>query len=258
MTELAQLQERFMAYVQHASDGIGADIHAVSNDERSRRLSIYYNAYRIRLRGSIEVDHPALGIYLGDEGFERMATAYIDSHPSTYTSLRHFCDQLPKFLRRNRPFSDIGILSHLAEFERLLMDVFDAADSSPANFDALSTLPVERWPSLKFELHPSVRLYVTAWNSVEIWRAIKSEQRPPEAARSDSQAWLLWRNTDRLTEFRSLNIEEYTALSHAQHGQTFAALCESQMEWATDDEIAGRVLGLLRKWFDAGLIVHAG
>ena len=220
MTELAGLQERFLAYVQHANEDIVSDIHASSDEERLRRLSIYYNAYRIRLRGSIEVDHPTLGIYLGDDGFEQMATAYIDSHPSEQTSLRHFCDHLPEFLRHNEPFSAVGILSHLAAFERLLMDVFDAADSNSVNFDVLSALPAERWPAITLELHPSVRFYVTSWNSVEIWRAIKSGQQPPTAAESDNRAWLVWRNHDRLTEFRSLTVAEYTALLEAQNGRS--------------------------------------
>ncbi len=244
-----------MAYVQRANESIVDDIDATSDEHRARRLSIYYNAYRIRLRGSIEVDHPALGVYLGDDGFETLAAAYIDTHPSDQTSLRHFCDHLPDFLRHNKPFSDFGVLSQLAEFERLLMDVFDAADSDAQPMDNLTSIPATQWPSIKLLFHPSVRLYVSSWNSVEIWRAIKANQKPPEALQSENQAWLVWRNFDRLTEFRSLAADEYAALSNALDGVAFAGICESQLEWSAETIVAQNVLDMLRMWFTAGIVI---
>jgi len=254
VTGLSQLQSRFMQYLRYADDAIVADIDASSGHERERRLSIYYNAYRIRLIGSIETDHPVLGVYLGDYRFEQMARSYIAAHPSTQTSLRHFCDQLPGFLGKQEPFKEISILSQLAMFERLLLEVFDAADATVDNIDTLSTLTAEQWPDLTLRIHPSVRLHVTQWNDVEIWRAIKAEQDPPVASQGDNRAWLLWRNREQLTEFRSLAMDEYTMLCGALNGANFSTLCEAQLEWHKDTAVAERAFSLLRSWFEAGII----
>jgi hypothetical protein len=258
MLKLNELQSRFMDYLLHADESIAEEIASDTSHERARRLSIYFNAYRIRLRGSMEIDHPVLGIYLGDEGFEQMVTAYINAQPSTQTSLRHFCDRLPDFLRQHSPYQEIGELAPLAEFERMLMDVFDAADSPVDSMDSLISLPPEQWPSMRLDFHPSVRIYQTPWNCVEIWRAIKAGEAPPQASQGDSQAWLLWRNTERLSEFRSLPMDEYVTLEHALRGVAFAGICEALLEWHEEHEVAQRAFALLNIWLSTGLIASVG
>lgn len=255
MADLGALQRKFVDYLRHADMTIADDIVGGTSEERARRLSIYYNAYRIRLRASIETDHPVLGVYLGDDGFERMAAAFIDQHPSCETSLRHFCDALPDFLRLQAPFSGIGMLAELARFERLLMEAFDAADADQAGDDFLSSLPAEQWPGLVLQLHPSVHSYVSSWNSVDIWRAIKAERTPPDAQQGEKSAWLLWRNRELLTEFRSLSVDEYSMLVSVLNGECFAQVCESMLEWHREDQAAARVLSILRDWIGSGLIV---
>lgn len=254
MNELMALQQRFLDYLRHGTEEVVNDVVGANPDECARRLSIYYNAYRIRLRTSIETDHPVLGRYLGDDGFEQMATAYVDAYPSTHISLRNFCDRLPEFLRKHPPFADHPVLSEIAMFERLLMDVFDAADAPRLEASFLSALPAERWPELTVAYHPSVRCFVTPFNGVEIWQAIKAERDPPEAAQSEPKAWLLWRNPERLTEFRSLAVDEYIALKMAMDGASFAELCEMLLEWHSETEVAQRALSILRGWLDEGLV----
>ncbi len=255
MTGLSTLQRKFLDYLQHADMSIATDIAASTDDECQRRLSIYYNAYRIRLRGSIETDHPVLSVYLGNDGFERLATAYISKHPSAETSLRHFCDALPEFLRQQSPYSEIEVLAQLAMFERLLMDAFDAADAAPLTSDFFSSLAPEQWPQLTLRLHPSMRIFVTDWNCIDIWRAIKAERVPPDAQQNNHRAWLLWRNQERLTEFRSMAVDEHAMLQSIVRGENFAAICTVMLEWTGEDAVADRVLSHLRRWIDAGLIV---
>ena len=256
MSELAALQRRFLDYIRCADAAIEADVVGETSKARARRLSIYYNAYRTRLRDSIDTDHPVLGRYLGDDLLEQMAAAYIDAHPSAYTSLRHFCNELPEFLRENEAFAAHGVLSDLAAFERLLMDVFDAADTTRRDVGFLPTLKPDEWPELTLFFHPSVRVFATEWNCVEIWQAIKGEQEPPEARIGAGQNWLMWRNRERLTEFRSLSVDELTMLESARSGATFAAQCESLLAWHAEADVAPQALALLRRWLRDGLITE--
>ena len=255
MSELRRLQEGFLHYLRHGEDAIEADIIGKDGQECRRRLSIYYNAYRIRLRAGIEMDHPVLGRYLGDEGFDTMAAAYIDAHPSAYRSLRHFADRLPVFLRETKPFSGHPVLSEIAAFERRLLDVFDAADDAPLAPSVLASLPADRWPALTFRFHPSLHDFVTEWNAVEIWQALTNDNDPPDAVRSDGQAWLMWRSRERLSEFRSMTVDEYQLLTAARDGANFAELCESLLEWHAEDDVAARALSILRVWLSHGVVV---
>lgn len=255
MSELRELQSRFLSYLRDADAAIEADIAGSSSAECSRRLSIYYNAYRVRFRDSIDTDHPVLGLYLGDDLFDRMASAYIDACPSRFTSLRHFCDQLPAFLAREEPFAAYPVLADIARFERRLMDAFDAADAPRHANTFLKTLAPEQWPELRLQFHPSVLRFETSWNSVEIWRALKADREPPEARSGDRHVWLIWRNRSRLTEFRSLPVDEHAALSSALDGASFATVCEVLLQSYEEARVATRALELMRSWFDAGLLV---
>ncbi len=200
-----------------------------------RRIQIYADAYRIRLRECIEVDHPILGQYLGDELFDRMVEGYIRAFPSTFSSLRHFADNLPEFLGQQFPFKDCPILSDIARFERLLLFAFDAAESKRANIADLQAIPTHKWPEMTIRLHPSVQLFPTPWNVVESWRALKQKQTPPDAIEGKENVWLLWRNSEQLTEFKSLDDSEHSMIMGVLNGEPFSTLCESivlsNMKW---------------------------
>lgn len=261
MNDLQSLQRHFLAYLQHADVSIKGEISDAKDTDRAKRLSIYYNAYRSRLRGSIEVDHPVLARYLGDGLFDEMAERYIESFPSSQISLRHFCDQLPEFLASHEPFARQPVLAGIANFERTLMDVFDAADAEHVDRSYLSRLPPSRWPILVFHLHPSVRLYSSEFNVVEIWQALKSDLVPPAATHGAGNCWLLWRNRDRLSEFRSVDEDEFALLVAALEGQQFSNLCEALLEWHSANDVAARASMLVMRWHDDGLVVepeHAG
>lgn len=265
--KLADIQQQFLDYLQaqqleqsHKLSTQVIDQGAITADQR---LEIYGNAYRIRLIKIIEVDHPVLSTYLGDELFDQMVQGYLREHPSTKRSLREFCRHLPDYLQRTLPFSDHPILAELAVFEGRLRDSFDAADAERVTFSLLQRLEPEKWPAMHLRLHPSVQIYRAYWNSVESWQAIKAEHDPPSARpvgkMPDSpaqQPWLLWRGHDRLTQFRSLNTVEQTLLEALLTGADFATLCEQMQPLMHDDEIGQRVVNYLRCWFDDGLITR--
>lgn len=254
MPELLEVQHRFLDYLRHADDTITENI-AGAEAERLRRLSIYFNAYRVRFKGVIDSDHPVLGAYLGDTLFDRMVREYVDSTPSSRTSLRYYCDRLPAFLRQMTPYSDWPVVADIAEFERLLMDVFDAADAARRDSNYLRSLDPPAWPELTLHFHPSVRIFVTPWNTIEIWRAIKASRNPPAAKHSEPQAWLIWRNREMLSEFRSMPVDEHHVISQAIAGAPLAGLCEMLLDWHVENDVPRRASDLLTRWLCEGLLI---
>ena len=254
MSKLADIERSFAACLQGKQSGIESYVLDDAQLGTQMRLEIYKSAYRIRLTKTIEQDHPVLCTYLGDDLFETLAAGYIESSPSTVTSLRYFCEALPIYLTNTAPFSGIPILAEIAAFERSLMSVFDAPDAEMAESTDLQVIRPDDWPRLSVTFHPSVQLFVTGWNTIESWQAIKKEEAPPAATQMDQQYWLIWRGRDRLTEFHSLQPDGYWFYDALQGGGDLSAACEALMEVVDESEISETTISYLKGWLDSGLI----
>lgn len=255
MPPLDKLQTCFLDYLSGKNKMIEDLVVNQGLISAQTRLEIYKNAYHLRLKEALETDHEWLGIYLGDDLFDEMVDGYVQSHPSHYTSLRHFGESLPDFLAITKPFSQHPILAEIARFERRLMDVFDAADAERLDFSALQDIPTPSWPTLHFRFHPSVQLLKTDWNSIESWKALKNKQQPPMASNSTTKHWVLWRGTDQLSEFRPVNEDEYRFLEMAIHGERFAPLCEALLQWHQETDVGEISIEYLRRWFEHGIVI---
>ncbi|WP_281556718.1 DNA-binding domain-containing protein [Thalassomonas sp. RHCl1] len=257
-TRLEKLQQQMIDYLTCDDESISDNIISQGSIDNHTRLNIYKNAYRMRLKETLDTDHEILGLYLGDELFEQMVDGYIDLYPSRYTSLRQYGDNLPEFLATQVPFADFPLLSELARFERLLLTAFDAADVNRFALEHLQSIAHDLWPSLIFHFHPSVQLTFMHWNSVESWQALKTEQ-APEPAREHNSCWLLWRNRDKLTEFRSISEEEAGLFQMILAGEDFSALCDYLLErhnGSTNDstDVTTVALNYLSAWIEQGLL----
>lgn len=259
MSQLRQTQQAFMQYLLSAkSDNNLVDIRERVSDQKGisadHRLQIYANAYRIRLKETMETDHQILGQYLGDELFDKLAIEYLDAHPSSATSLRQFCDNLPAFLRTDDFFCQYPILADIAQFERLLLAAFDGAESTRADFTALQTLAPELWPDCSLRFHPSLQMFSCKSNAVESWQALKAETAPDAPYYQQQRYWALWRNSERLTQFESLNQSQYALLTGFIEGNDFAHQCEAMLNWYDEQAAPMMVLQTLQSWFSKGII----
>lgn len=260
MTKLSlhTLQQQMMSYLtddtlaeHEPSIAKNVENHGVIS--REARLHIYKNAYQMRLKETIDNDHQLLGLYLGDDLFDQMVSGYIKAYPSNNTSLRNFADLLPKFLASHAPFKDYPLIAELAHFERLLMVAFDAADSERFSREKLLSTPHEQWPALVFRFHPSVQLSHFNFNTVETWQALKQQQ-APEPASQKSSTWLLWRNQQRLTQFRSITSQEHSLITMMLEGSNFADLCDYLLSQAPEQDISQLALNYLLSWLDDGIL----
>ncbi len=255
MQSLRDLQVRFIDFLTEGGVDRVPMIQADSSEECLLRLNIYKNAYRTRLRQVIESDHEILWTYLGDEMFEQLVSGYIASHPSNFTSLRNYCNQLPDYLANTEPFDQHPIIAEIASFERLLMDAFDAGEADRVGLPELRSLTPDDWPSMRLRFHPSVQMLAADWNSVESWKALKGDDQPPPANKDATRYWLLWRGTDRLSKFRSVEKNEHAMLTQAITGESFSTLCEALLRWHDADQASVTGLQHITSWLEDGLII---
>ena len=256
--ELKKLQQDFMQYLLLPNQQTGEQFHNWVSEQSglpaASRMQIYANAYLMRLRETIDTDHEILGMYLGDDLFEKMVEGYVRQHPSTFRSLRQFADALPDYLAKDEFFSQYPLLSELAAFERRLINAFDAADSETASFAELQAIAPELWPNIHFRFHPSLQLFSCSTNAVESWQALKAEQAPPQPETNEQRYWLIWRGKERLTEFISLAPYQQALIHGFLEGNNFASQCESMLQWFDQEQAALQVLQALQAWFEMGII----
>jgi hypothetical protein len=258
MASLGKIQQEFMSLLQANDRTIEQQVIQQGQLSNVQRVDIYRSAYRIRLRGVIDDDHEMLGLYLGDELFERLVEGYIGAMPSQHPSLRFFANRLPDYLRSTPPFAEHPILAEIAGFERALLNAFDSADAEPLSELVLQQIPPVNWPYLSFEFHPSLSFYQCRWNGIESWQSLKNAEAPPTATLYEqSVMWAIWRGPGKLTQYKPVQPAERKMLTVMQDGLLFAQVCEVMQSEMPEAEIASTLYGYISLWLQRGWIVAA-
>ena len=257
MNTLRTIENTFQDYLLHAKQDILQHVIGTNKVPVEVRLEIYGHAYRSRLHEALMTSYSVLHSYLGDEQFETLCFAYIDSHPSTFRSVRWFGDQLAAFLRNNQPYNEFPYLAELAEFEWTMALVFDASDAHVMQLEEMQNIPPEAWMNMRLHVHPSVHRLSLSWNVVQIWQAITDEQAVDEPLLNNSNiSWILWRN-DLMTHFSSLSDDEAWAINAITNNATFGELCEGLCQWVDEQNAGMHAASLLKGWITSGLITAA-
>jgi len=217
-------------------------------------LRTYIHAYSSRLIEALDNDHPCLGAYLGDELWKTMCTGYIEKYPSQYTSLRNFGDLLPEYLLHADAFKRNPEISELAKLERQFLNCFDAPDAENIEFSELLAISEQDWPLLRLTFHPSLSLLTNQYNTVSVWQAMKAQELSPTPTTLDNY-WIIWRDLDRVTNFRSVDFEEYLALLYFLRGDNFSQLCQALLETHSIEKVPTLALGYIKSWFAEGWVV---
>src|ERR1700742_4618031 len=251
---LRELQIKMQQFLLGETSGVTSAIVDAPPLSAKDRLAIYRNAYQVRLIDALHETFPVLHSLLGDEVWVELGEAFIAEYPSTFRSIRWYGRELPDFLTDREPFSGEPVLAEVARLEWTLSEVFDSPDAEPLPRTALSTVDPDRWGSLKFEFHPSLRRLAFHWNTAAVWKAMNADETPPRPERATAAAsWLLWRQNLQ-NYFRSMNAVETAALESALRGLNFGEICERLGALLPGEEIPAAAASLLGTWADSGII----
>ncbi len=256
MKQLFKLEQQFQDHLLHQSQDIVHHMVGTQKVPLDIRLSIYSNAYRLRLHEALMANYPILEGYLGGEPFEELSFAYIDAHPSLFRSIRWFGDQLPTFLSQQDPYNDYPYLAELARFEWTMASVFDAADGEVITIEAMQHIPPEAWETMQLQMHPSVRRLSLNWNAVQIWQMMSDDETPVEPIQTEAAVdWVVWR-AQFMTHFSSLTPDEAWAIDAMQNQLTFGELCAGLCQWVSEQDAGVRAASLLKGWITSGFITN--
>ncbi|HEY6281819.1 MAG TPA: DNA-binding domain-containing protein [Burkholderiales bacterium] len=254
MKVLSDLQKEFQDYVFKRDRHMEREVVGTRRASSKTRLGIYSSAYRLRLLEALDTDYPALRALAGDEHFEKLGYAYIESHPSPYYNMRWYGGELAQFLKTTPPYNEHPVLSEMAAFEWIMALAFDAPNDPVVTVDDMAKVPAEAWPDLVFMPHASLQRLNLEWNVPVFWKAVDKKEQPELPLKNEFPVgWVLWRRELNIY-FRSMSVEEAWATDAMRSGNTFAEICSGLCEWIDELQVAQHAAGLLKGWIAEGMI----
>jgi hypothetical protein len=139
-----------------------------------RRLGIYRNNALASLRALLERTFPATRRLLGTERFAEIARAFIRSAPPDRPQVVAYGAGFSEFLEGLADAASVAHVADVARLEWAREEAYYAADASPLAPDAVALIPTERYPQLRFQLHPTVRLVRSAGPVHTLWQAARA------------------------------------------------------------------------------------
>ncbi|EGF90803.1 hypothetical protein ABI_22140 [Asticcacaulis biprosthecium C19] len=239
MTELSNRQAEMIAFL--------CDPTAVAP---TRGHAVYHNAYRGRLKGVLAETYAKLKLWLGDEGFDAVATAFVDGFPSRSWTLNVFGEEFAAYLAEF--YSQDPEVAELAWLEWALHTSFSGRDS--ANVTAADLTDID-WDRAALVFVPTLALRPVTSNAAAIWQALAGTTQPPAAARLDSTAHLcVWRHGLE-PKFKTISSDEAAAIDALRGGLSFPDLC-ARLAATQGDSAAGIAGGWLAAWIGDGQLAR--
>ena len=254
MKALSNLQKEFQNYVFKRDRRMEREVIGTRRANAKTRLGIYSGAYRLRLLEALDTDYPALRALSGDDEFEKLGYAYIESHPSPYYNMRWYGGELAEFLKITPSYNKHPVLSEMAAWEWAMALAFDAPNDPVVTVEDMVKVPADAWPNLMFTPHASLQRLNLEWNVPSFWKAVdKKEASKPPLKNEFPTGWVLWRRELNIY-FRSMSVEEAWAMDAMRSGNTFAEICSGLCEWIDELQVAQHAAGMLKGWIAEGMI----
>lgn len=262
MSRLAELQQRFQAYVLSGDRAMLPSVIELGGASAERRLDVYHDGYRLRLIEVLGNDFPGLRHLLG-ERFKTVAEAYVEASPSPHFNVRWYADRFADFLRTHADTAATPGLAEMAALEWTLTLAFDAPDQTLTVLEDAGAVAPQAWGTMRFEFAASLHLLPLHWNVAAIRLAVDQAgdgAQPDLALLESAQTQAVWRQDFRVRH-RPLAVDELAALTAARAGASFGDLCMLLCEWHAEEAVALRAAELLKNWIHeqwiTGLLIDA-
>jgi len=251
---LSIVQKNFQNYLRTYHPKIVDAITENNTLSAKDRLTIYFDAYRLRLLEILENDYPKLQVLIGAEGFDKLGREYIEALPSRHFSVRYFGKTFASFLMQASHYSDYPYLHEMTTFEWAMGNALDAEDAPILAPEALQSLPLDRFAELTIRFHPSLKRLHFLWNTTQLWQAIENAEKPCSPEKLANPATYIVYRSDLTCVFRSLDENEAIALQALQDLSNMAEACEKLNEHMEEEKVPVFILQCISQWLADGII----
>ncbi|MDZ4662688.1 MAG: DNA-binding domain-containing protein [Pseudomonadota bacterium] len=186
-----------------------------------RALSIYSNAYRVRMSEALGETFKVVWWCLGDEVFFSICREFILKSPSTFYNLAQYGEKFPEFLESQPVSVEMPFLKHLALFEWQFKEIFHCAEEKSLDQSQWQTLASIENP--KFIFTAQLKFLTYPYGIRNIWRSFKNAFDEKSFKKPDwkiSQNFLIYKK-DHEVFLKDLEIGEFEFLTRLSQGNAF-------------------------------------
>ncbi len=224
MRSLRELQEGFArALLSGVSERTVPDIRA-DGLSPMQRLGFYRTNVLSNYLQGLRATYRSVENLVGAGCFAHHAERFIREIPSRSGDLNRYGGELADFLARAPIAAQLPYLADVARLEWLLDEVFYEADHPALDLERLTQVPPERYPDLRFKLHPACRLLSSAYPVRRIWQVSQPDYRGDEAVALDAGGdHILMRREGFDPVVESVSAAEFAWLRALDDGETLSA-----------------------------------
>ncbi len=188
------------------------------------RLQVYRGTVQANFADALRSSYPAIWRLVGEDYFRQTAREFQRRHPSRCGDLLPAGERFPAYLAELHAGDEFAYLTDVARLEWLIQEALLSADHAPLDLSRLARIAPSAYDSLRFELHPALRLFESRYPALRIWEANVGSDAEPEPIdlRSGGDRLALACRRLRL-EWHRLSVGEYCFLSSLSRGECFAA-----------------------------------
>jgi hypothetical protein len=188
------------------------------------RFGVHANTVQGNFREALQSTYPAVRRLVGEGYFRQTAREFQRRHPSRSGDLVHCGEGFPNFLAQLHADDDFTYLADVARLEWLIQQSLLAAEHAPMDLASLARVPPAAYDDLRFELHPTLRLFESRYPALAIWEVnVGSDAAPPTIdLRSGGDQVAIARHRLQL-QFHRLSAGEHCFLHAIARGECFSA-----------------------------------
>ncbi|HSD60308.1 MAG TPA: DNA-binding domain-containing protein [Burkholderiales bacterium] len=230
MASLRDIQSAFVQALFEGQEAWLARYILAGGVAPGARLAVYRNNTLHNYHEALRAVYPVVERLVGEEFFGHAARRYAFAYPSRSGDIQNYGESFPEFLAALPGTAELPYLRDTARLEWLVHEAFHAAEHPPLNLEALAAVPAERYPDLRFAVHPSCRLLASPYPVHLIW-AVNQPQHSGEESIDlgiGGVRLLMWRPRFQV-EMLPLGVGEHALLAALAAGQTLGAACDAAL-----------------------------
>ena len=221
MLSLRELQTQVVnGLLAEPSDGAAALIRAGGILPESR-LRIYQNNARTNFVDALRSTYPVIWRLVGADYFRQTAWAFQQRHPSQSGDLNLAGGAFPDYLRELHSRDGFRYLADVATLEWLIQESLLAQDHAPLDLPALARVDSAAYQTLRFTLHPTLRLFQSQFPSLDIWEANVGDAEVPSLDLDSGGGCIAVMRLEGQLRFHRLTPGEFAFLQSLADGRSF-------------------------------------
>ena len=146
------------------------DLIESTNVQPQDRLRIYRNNMLENFVSSLRSTFPVVARLGGQEYFSAAARRYHGAHPSRSGDLLYVGAGFQEFLATQHAMDGFDYLADVARLEWICQEAICTETRPSLDLHALSAVAAEDYDSLRFIVHPSLRLFLSRYPCLRIWQ----------------------------------------------------------------------------------------